>query len=327
MPRGGMRAFLTGGSGFIGSHLLEALLGDGWRVTALFHRAPIHRTSGVEVIAADITDLSALESGMKEADVVFHLASALGSSLIDQKEFFRINAAGTEAVLEAARRARVSRVVHFSSAGVFGCVKDGDVADEDYPARPILAYDHAKYAGEKAARRFAAEGMDVVIVRPGWAYGPGDRRTFKLIRKVAAGPFIMATRAAARQTPVYISDLVRGALLAAARGRAGEVYHLAGAEILTAAEIVRAVASAAGRRRPRSHLPGLPARVAAYVLEKAFLPLRKEPPLSRPKLSFFLHSKPLSIAKAGRELGFSPEVDFANGIRMALDWYRRNGWL
>jgi nucleoside-diphosphate-sugar epimerase len=322
-----MRAFLTGGSGFIGSHLIDALLGEGWRVSALSHRTPVRRAADVDLIAADITDLGALESGMKDADVVFHLASALGSSLIGREEFFRINAAGTHAVLEAARRARVTRVVHFSSAGIFGCVKDGDVADETYPARPILAYDHAKYAGERTARQFAAEGMDVVILRPGWAYGPGDRRTFKLIRMVAAGPFVLAPRAAARQTPVYINDLVKGVLLAAARGRAGEVYHLAGAEILTSAEIVRAVASAAGRRRPRFHLPGWPARLAAYVLEKAFLPLRKEPPLSRPKLSFFLHAKPLSIAKARRELGFSPEVDFANGIRLTLDWYRRNGWL
>ncbi len=322
-----MRAFLTGGSGFIGSHLIDALLGDGWRVTALAHRTPIPQSGKVEVVAAEITDVRALESGMKDAAVVFHLASALGSTPIDRREFVRINAAGTEAALEAARRARVPRVVHFSSAGVFGRVKDGDVADEGYPPRPILAYDHAKLAGEKAALRSAAEGMNVVVVRPGWAYGPGDRRTFKLIRRVAAGPFIMTTKAAARQTPVYITDLVKGALSAAARGRAGEIYHLAGAEILTAGQIVGAVASAAGRRLPRFRVPGLPARLAAWFMEKALRPLGQEPPLSRPKLSFFLDSKPLSIAKARRELGFSPEIDFAHGIRLALDWYRRNGWL
>jgi nucleoside-diphosphate-sugar epimerase len=322
-----MRAFLTGGSGFIGSRLIDALLRDGWRVAALSHRTLLRQASDVEVIAADITDLSALESGMRAADVVFHLASALGSSLIGREEFFRINAAGTKAVLEAGRRARVSRVVHFSSAGIFGSVKNGDVADEDYPARPILPYDQAKHAGEQVARRYAAEGMDVVILRPGWAYGPGDRRTFKLIRMVVRGPFVMPAGGAARQTPVYISDLVEGAMLAAARGRAGEVYHLAGSAILTAAEIIRAVASAAGRELPRFGLPGGPARLAAYILEKAFLPLHREPPLNRPKLSFFLHSKPLSIAKARRELGYSPGVDFAAGIRTALDWYRRNGWL
>ncbi len=322
-----MRAFLTGGSGFIGSHLIDALLEDGWGVTALVHRAPLRQAGRVETITADITDVRALESGMREADVVFHLASALGSSLIGPREFFRINAAGTEAVMEAAGRMKVPRVVHFSSAGVLGAVKDGDVADESYPARPVLAYDHAKYAGEQAARRFAAEGMDVVIVRPGWAYGPGDRRTFKLIRMVVHGPSVMATRGAARQTPVYIGDLVRGVRLAAARGRAGEVYNLAGAEVLTAAEIVKEVSSAAGRRAPRFRLPAWSARLAAYLLEQACQPLHREPPLSRPKLSFFLSSKPLSIATACCEIGVSPEVVFADGIRRTLEWYRKNGWL
>jgi dihydroflavonol-4-reductase len=321
-----MRAFLTGGSGFIGRHLIASLVADGWQVTALSHRSPVQRTAGVETVAGDITDAGALASGMLAADVAFHLASALGGSLIDRREFFRINAAGTEAVLEAARKAGVPRIVHFSSAGVLGSVRGGDVADEGYPASPVLAYDHAKLAGEKAALKAAAEGMDIVIVRPGWAYGPGDRRTFKLIRMVVSGPRVMATKAAARQTPVHISDLVKGVRLAADRGRKGEIYHLAGAEILTAGEIVRAIASAAGRRPSRLRLPGWLAHTAAVILEAACRPLRKEPPLSRPKLSFFLHSKPLSIAKARRELGFSPDIDFAAGIRMTLDWYRRSGW-
>ena len=77
----------------------------------------------------------------------------------------------------------------------------------------------------------------------------------------------------------------------------------------------------------RFHLPLLPARLAALLLEKAFAPLRREPPLSRSKLSFFVHSKPLSIAKARRELGFAPEVDFRSGIRLTVSWYRSQGWL
>jgi nucleoside-diphosphate-sugar epimerase len=322
-----MRAFLTGGSGFIGRHLIEALLAEGWSVTALVHRSPVPDAGKVEAVNGDITDAGALAAGIKGADVVFHLASALGGSLIGRREFFRINASGTRAVLEAVRRAGGPRILHVSSAGVFGHVREGEVAGEDSPARPILAYDHAKLAGEKAAMEAATAGMDVVVVRPGWAYGPGDRRTFKLIRMVAAGPSVMATRGSARQTPVHVSDLVKGVLLAAGRGRQGEAYHLAGAEIMTADAIVRAIAAAAGRPPARVRLPGWLAQAAALVLEVACRPLRREPPLSRSKLSFFLDSKPLSIDKARRELGFRPAVDFEAGIRMTLDWYRENGWL
>jgi dihydroflavonol-4-reductase len=322
-----MRAFVTGGSGFIGSHLIDALLERSWHVAAIAHRAPLPQADRVTVYPGDVTDLRALGAGLMEADVVFHLAAAVGSSPTARGDYSRINAAGTESVLEAARRAGVARVIHFGSAGVFGAVRDGDVAGEDYPPRPILAYDHAKLAGEETARRFAAAGLDVVIVRPGWAYGPRDRRTFKLIRQIARGRFFMPVKGDARQSPVYIDDLVKGILLAAARGRTGETYHLAGSEVLTARAIVEEVAAAGGRRIPRFPLPAPAARLAAYLLEKAFLPLHREPPLSRPKLSFFLQSKAISSAKAERELGYSPEVEFRRGIRLALDWYRRNGWL
>jgi len=322
-----MRAFVTGGSGFIGSHLIDALLEAGWRVAAISHRAPILQADRVEVAPIEMTDVSELTAEMRGAEVVFHLASAVGSSGAARDDYFQTNAAGAEAVLEAARRAGVDRIIHFSSAGVLGAVREGELAGEDYPAQPILPYDHAKRAGEEAARRYAAEGMNVVIVRPGWVYGPRDRRTFKLIRQIARGRFVMATKGAARQSPVYVEDLVKGVLQAAARGAAGQVYHLGGPQIMTAREIVDEVAAACGRAIPRFRIPALPARLAAFLLEKAFFPLHREPPLSRPKLSFFSHSKALSIEKARREFGYSPQIEFRRGVRLAVDWYRRNGWL
>jgi nucleoside-diphosphate-sugar epimerase len=322
-----MRAFVTGGSGFIGGHLIDALLRESWQVRALVHKAPVLQAGRVETCPGDITDIRALQHGLKDTDVLFHLASALGSSLVGRKEFSRVNTAGTEAVMEAARRADVRRAVHLSSAGVLGNVRNGEVADEDYPSKPISVYDRTKWGGEEIARRFAAGGMDIVIIRPGWAYGPRDTRTFKLIRAVDKGNFFLATKGAARQTPVYIDDLVRGILLGASRGAAREIYQLAGREILTAREIVEAIAWACQRKVSRFYIPSLPARAAAFLLEKAFHAFRKEPPLSRAKLSFFIHSKALSTEKAQHELGFVPNVDFRLGIRLAVDWYRENGWL
>lgn len=291
------------------------------------HRAPIPQADRIETCLGDITDSEALRQGLRDSDMLFHLASALGSSLIDRREFSRVNAAGTAAVLEAGRQAGIRRTVHLSSAGVLGNVRKGVTADEDYPPNPISVYDRTKAEGEAIARRFAGGGMDIVIVRPGWAYGPGDRRTFKLIRAIDSRKFIMATKGAARQTPVFIDDLVRGIILAAGRGRAGEVYHLAGREILSAREIVEAITSACGKRVARFSVPLLPAQAAAFFLEKAFRALRQDPPLSRAKLSFFIHSKALSTEKADRELGFIPDFDFRRGIPLTVDWYRRNGWL
>jgi nucleoside-diphosphate-sugar epimerase len=322
-----MRAFVTGGSGFIGSHLIDALLENGWQVCALAHRRPLLQESRIATIHGDIANAGLLKEGMKECDVLFHLASALGGSRIGKREFLAINARGTEAVLEAAREAGVRRVVHCSSAGIFGSVRNSDIADETYQPNPIQVYDWTKFEGEKTASRYAERGMDIVIVRPGWTYGPRDRRTFKLIKAVHQRRFILAGKGSARQTPVYVGDLVTGIRLANDFGRKGEVYHLAGREIMTAKEIVTVVAGACGTKIPRLRLPLSAARIAAVLLEPASLPFRREPPLTRGKLSFFTQSKPLSIAKAQRELGFIPAVNFQSGIAITINWYRAAGWL
>lgn len=263
-----MRAFITGGSGFIGGHLVEALVSRGYEVRALVHLAPLQTHYRVETVHGDICDKELLSRSLEGTDILFHLASALGSAAIGRREFRRINALGTENVLEAAGSAGVGRAVHLSSAGVFGAVSKGETAIESSPPKPITIYDRTKLEGERAALRFAQAGLDVVIVRPGWAYGPGDRRTFKLIKAVCGGRFIMATRGSGFQTPVHVDDLVKGILLAGEKGQKGEVYHLAGGEIMTVRHMVEEIAAACGKKLPRIYIPALPARLAAFLLEK-----------------------------------------------------------
>jgi nucleoside-diphosphate-sugar epimerase len=324
-----MRAFVTGGSGFIGGHLIDVLLAAGWRVGALIYRTPL--SAGTEgtlaTVRGDLGDRDVLRKGLEGADVLFHCAAALGGSGLPEREFFRVNAAGVENALRAAREAGVRRVVHFSSAGVLGRVPDGEVADETRAPNPQNAYDRSKLEGETIALAAAAAGQDVVVVRPGWAYGPGDRRTFKLIRSIARGRFLLVDGGRGRQTPVFIDDLTAGVVLCADKGRPGEVYHLAGSEILTVRAMAETIARACGASIPRFSLPLLPARVAASALTAAFKPLGIEAPLTPGKLSFFLDSKPLAIAKARRELGYRPAVSFAAGMARTADWGRANGRL
>lgn len=322
-----MRAFVTGASGFIGSHLVRILKARGWDVRAFVHKTPLAEIPGVASVAGDIRDAAALETGMAGADVVFHLAAAVGSVVTDPRAFREVNVGGTEAVFAAARKAGAGRVVHFSSAGVLGAVKPGDTAGEDYPPAPRTLYDRTKFEAEEAARRAAAVGLDVVIVRPGWVYGPGDRRTFKFIRAVCSRRFAIVAGAPGRQTPVYIDDLTTGTLLASEKGRSGAIYHLAGDEILTAEEMARIVAAACGVAGPRLKLPKGAALAAAFFLEKAFGLAKKEAPLNRGKLAFFLDPKAMSSARAKKELGFAPKTDFRTGAAQAVAWYRENGWL
>jgi dihydroflavonol-4-reductase len=322
-----MLAFVTGASGFIGSHLVRTLKAGGWDVRAFVHRTPLAEIPGVTSMTGDIRDSAALEAAMAGADVVFHLAAAVGSVVTDPHVFREVNVGGTEAVLAAALRVGARRIVHFSSIGVLGAVKPGDTAGEDYPPAPRTLYDRTKFEAELAVRRAAADGLDVVIVRPGWTYGPGDRRTLKFIRAVCCRKFALVAGAPGRQTPVYIDDLVVGTLLAAKKGRSGAVYHLAGDEILTVEEMARIVAAACGVAGPRLKLPKGLALTTAFILEKAFGLVKKETPLNRSKLAFFLDPKAMSSIRAKNELGYAPATDFRTGAARTIAWYRENGWL
>jgi len=322
-----MLALVTGASGFIGRHLVRSLRTNGWDVRAFVHRTPLAETNGIASVSGDIMDEAALEPAMAGVDVVFHLAAAVGSAVTDPHEFRKVNVGGTEAVLRVARRADVARVVHFSSIAVLGAVKAGDAAAEDYPAAPRTLYDRTKFAAEEAVLKACAQGLDAVVIRPGWVYGPGDRRTFKFIRAICRRQFALIAGAPGRQTPVFIDDLMTGTLLAAQKGRAGSIYHLAGDEILTAEEMAGIVAAACGVAAPRIRLPKKLAQVAAFCLEKTFGMLKIETPLNRGKLAFFLDPKAMSSARAKKELGYDPLTDFRRGIALAIAWYRVNGWL
>lgn len=322
-----MKAVVTGASGFIGSRLVENLVSKGWDVRVLLHNRNIPKNRQVEIVNGDIRDPLTLKAAFRERDILFHLAAALGGSLLDKKEFEDINQAGTANVLNEAHSSGIKKVIHFSSAGVLGAVERRVAAKEDHPPNPINIYDHTKLQGENIAWKFASKGMDICIIRPGWVYGPGDTRTLKLIKAIAKKQFILINKGAIWQTPVFIDDLIEGTLLCSKKGRSGEIYHLAGREVLTVRKIVDLIGEAAGVNIPVFPLPLSLVKTAAFLSEKAFFIFKKEAPLTRGKLAFFIYPKPLSIDKSRQDLGFDPKTDFAAGIKKTVQWYREQGWI
>ncbi len=322
-----MNVFVSGASGFIGRHLVHHLMIKGESVRCLVHREDIPGHLDCDTVRGDIIDYASVKSAIKGSDHLFHLAAALGSTSTRRKNLFKVNAFGTENVLKAAREEGVEKIIHFSSAGVLGRVPEGEKASEDYPLRPQTHYDWSKSEGERIARLMALDGMNIVVVRPSWVYGPADKRTFKLIQAIMRRRFIRVTRGETAQTPVFIEDLIRGVLLCAEKGRGGEIYHLAGGETLSVKAMVETIAESVDRRIPRPWLPKIPAHAAAWAADKVFPLFGKEAPLSREKLAFFLHPKPLSIQKSEEELGFSPTVNFKQGMTRSVSWYKEHGWL
>ena len=277
-----MKAYVTGASGFIGSHIVRTLREAGWDVGETF---------------VDVGDSTALEREMKGCDAVFHLA-ALYSFRGDPAKFSRVNVDGTRNVLEAARHTGVPRVVHTSTCATCGPVAGRAATEDDAPPEWELAvpYKATKLAAEKLALAAAHEGLDVVIVNPTTPVGEGDlvpTPTGKMVRGVATGRY-RGYLGGTGVNLVDVRDVARGHLLALERGRAGERYLLGG-EDMPLREVFALIAHAAGRRAPRLRVPYAVARAAAA----AGLLNRQEVALARLPMYF-------SSEKARRELGYEP---------------------
>jgi nucleoside-diphosphate-sugar epimerase len=329
MPSAAPLVLVTGGTGFIGRHLCRRLLSEGCRVRVLCRdtAGPGDLDPALEIAAGDVTSRASLPAAFAGADTVYHLASALGATPCGPQGFIAVNAEGTRNVLDAARAADARRIVHCSSVGVLGSVQ-GPPAREDAPLNPEDDYERAKALGERIAREMAGAGLPVVIVRPGWAYGPGDRRTLKLMRAIARRRFFFVGDGSTREHPVFVDDLAAGlARCRTAELAPGEVITIAGDEIVTIGELCRLIARAAGVPLTRLHLPREPLRTIAELLEAAYKSVGREAPLTRAKVDFFLKHRAYDTAKAKRLLGFAPRVPLAEGLPRTIAWYREQGWL
>ncbi len=310
---------VTGGGGFIGSHLVDSQLAQGHTVrTADLHverLAHVAAHSRLEVVVGDITNPALVRELVAEIDVIFHLASAhLDVSLTDD-DYRKVNVDATSDLLEAARAAGVSRVVHCSSVGVVGDVKNPP-ANEGSPCHPTNIYEQTKLAGEQAALEYAAEtGLPVVVARPAWVYGPRCPRTEKLFRTIGKRRFPFFGDGSTLRHPVYITDAVRGLELCAEIPEiAGQVYIIAGERPVTVKALVDTIAEILEVRPPTLHLPVALGIAGGYAMQWAFRLLGRRPPFSRRSVDFFLKDNAYDIGKAQRELGFQPQVGLHTGL-------------
>lgn len=320
-----MHVLITGGGGFVGSHLVESQLGQGHRVrTVDLHVEHLAHLAGhplLEVVVGDMTDAAMVTQLVDGIDVVYHLASAHLQTSVPDARYWEVNVEGTKRLLQAASAAGVTRVVHCSSVGVFGEITDPP-ADETTPCRPTNIYERTKLAGEQAALAFAQHaGLPVVVVRPAWVYGPRCPRTQKLFHTINKGRFVLIGNGQALRHPIYVSDAVAGLEVCATADTApGNVYVIAGATPVTVATLARMIADVVGVRVPRWRIPVAPAKALAYALQFVCKPLHREPPFSRRSIDFFVKDNAYDIGKAEHQLGFHPRVDLREGLTKTWRW-------
>jgi dihydroflavonol-4-reductase len=329
-----MKVAITGASGFIGARLAAVSQQRGHEVLALGRvnnaleaaRAESLQAAGITFRDLDIGDREGLTRALAGVDVVFHLAAAQHEANVGDDYFERINVDGTRNVLEAALACGVKRFVHGSTIGVYGSAVAGEL-NEDSPTRPDNIYGVTKLAGEQLALSYNGR-LPVTVIRISETFGPGDGRLLKLFRAISRGRFFIIGSGENLRQLIYVDDLIDGLFLAADReSAAGEVFVLAGAQVLSTRQTVNAIAAALGVRPVSLRLPLWPFLALAVVMEKTMPPLGLQPPLHRRRLDFFQKSFYFSLDKASTVLGFAPRTRFAEGARLTAQAYKDSGQL
>lgn len=322
-----LRILVTGGNGFLGSHLVSALQdrGDSVRVLALpTEDTAALEAAGVAVYRGDIRDSKTVATAMDGVQAVVHLA-AMSSVWRPMADYHAVNVAGTEIVCRAAL-AQGARVVHVSSWTVYG-MGVREPAVEDSPLSPQREpYAMTKAIGDIAVQRMIAEdGLRAVIIRPGTIFGPGSVLIFgRIADRLRAGKWIIVGSGRNALPLVYVSDVVQGLLLALDHEHAiGQAYNITNDAPLSQREFFNEVAEDIGAKPPRLRVPYPALYAAAWAAERiAELTRAREPLLTRHGVSLFGSDNRHAIEKARRELDYEPRVPLRAGIRLAADWYR-----
>jgi nucleoside-diphosphate-sugar epimerase len=331
-----MRLLVTGGTGFIGSHLAEQGRRLGAEVVVLGltdrpeERANVEllRQQGVEVVSGSITDSELCGLAVRGATHVFHLAVAMREGAKSDEFFESVNLDGTRQLLEASARGGVRRFVYCSTIGIYGHRAPG-ITREDSPLAPGNAYERSKVSAERLVREFgAARGLPYTILRPADVYGPRDQRLLKLFKGVSAGRFPLFGSGKGRRHMIYVDDVVSGFFRTCASDRAlGQSFILAGPKACTLRDLVAEVQAATGSRRYGLRLPLKPMLGVAAVVEDISRRLGVEPPIYRRRMDFFWSDSEFDTTHARQELDWAPRVDLPEGIRRTLEDYRRSGAL
>jgi nucleoside-diphosphate-sugar epimerase len=329
-------AFLTGGTGFVGSWVAEELLGRGYRVRALVRRDPkwLDGLDGldVETVRGDLSTVDALRQGVRDADAVVHVAGLTRAR--DQAALDRANVDGTLALLAAVRDAAPgARVLVTSSLEAMGPNRvrpDGTpipATEADVP-RPISMYGRSKARMEAEVRRQFPD-LAATVVRPPAVYGPREADIFEMIRGAARGLFpVVGDAHAPRLSLVHARDLARGMVdLAEASEASGGTYFVGSDRAYSWAEVRSAVEAALGRRTLRLPVPAALIGAAGALAERVGGLAGTLPPLTRDKAEAARYAWTCSTEKAARDVGYRQRVGLDEGMAETVAWYREMGWL
>lgn len=326
-----MRALVTGATGFIGSHLVEALASENHQVRVLLRPTSDLRWIKhlpLEHCKGDVSDPFSLKEAVKEVDWIFHVAGLTKARTLG--DYVRANAQGTKNLLEACARVGVhpKRIVILSSLAAWGPSSPGSMRDDFDECCPVSAYGISKATAEKFACLYA-QSLPIVILRPTAVYGPRDRDILVFFKMIGRGLFFRVGKKERHVCMIHVADVVQASLLAVKREvKSGSIYNLSDGSIHTWREICETIARLMGKRVKEIVVPKSVAWLTALTWEMAAAIAGAPPLFNREKLKEMLQDGWVcSIERARKDLGFEPKVGLEEGLRQTLEWYQKEGWV
>lgn len=321
-----MNAFVTGGTGFVGAHLVQALRARGDRVTCLV-RSPAKAAAlgwtDVRLVRGDLDDRPALREACAGAEVIYHVAGRISAR--DADAFMHTNRDGTANLLDAASEHPPARLVLVSSLAAAGPTVPGRPLEETNAPAPVTPYGRSKLAAERLVR---AVPFPWTIVRPPTVYGEWDREVLRLFKLARVGVVPVFRDGSQELSVIYVGDLVTALVAASAPAAACQVYYAAHPAVTTSRGLVRAIGRAVGREPLVVPLPAPIARGLLWAIGSLAHAAGRATVLSADKAAEFLAPawtcRPDALM---RDTGWQPRVDLAAGLGRTADWYRREGWL
>jgi dihydroflavonol-4-reductase len=322
-------ALVTGGTGFVGSHVARALAERGYQVRIL--RRTTSRLDAVQDVPCehfigDVTDIESLRAAMAGVDWVFHVAAVADYWRSQPSRIYEVNVDGTRNVLHAAEEMGVKRVIFTSSAAAMGCTDDLHPVDESTRFnwdQHLTPYGHSKFLAEAEVYRAIRRGMDCVIVNPTVIIGPGDLNQISssVVLELARGN-VPPTVPPGGITVIDVRDVAAAHVAAAERGRTGERYLL-GAVDLTHKAWMRLTAAAVNRRMSTLILPAWLVYIIAWwadMLRQCGVPI----PIEGNQLRLSTRMVFFNCQKAWRELG-EPKIPIQQSLKETYEWYKAHG--
>ena len=322
---------ITGAGGLVGSHLAQECSSRGYQVKALIRPgsdASFLENLGVEVVRGDLSDKSLPPEATQGVDLVFHCAAKVGD-WGPIEEYRKVNVEGLRKLLNSLDPTKLQRFVHFSSLGVYEA-RHHNQTDESTPPPELHmdGYTQTKVESEKLALQYHAEKKyPVVVLRPGFIYGPRDRTVLpRIMDRLKKKEVKYIGSKSSKMNNIFVENLVQAAFLAVENPKAvGEIFNLTDGTTVTKKEFITTIADGMGLPRPSIFpVPLFLAKWIASSMEKSALKkgATSAPKVTRANIKFLGLNLDFSIEKAKKVLGYNPSFTFAQGMKKTLDWYK-----